>query len=195
MDPVSVFVITVAMLATTPTTKPKEIGLLETTPKSKSYTDSKTEFVFPGKYSGIGGPDTLKLIKVDKFERSAAINPRESLKREIVAYGQYDNDWNGPNTVGPTFDQIKAANSFVEAIPARLPLPRPMLSFNGEIGLYWDVSGGYAEASFEPDGNMSFFSRTRLGNEDFQDNINLGSLNDNWFWSSIGSLDMVAVAA
>ena len=88
-------------------------------------------------------------------------NPRESLKREIVAYGQYDHDWNGPNTVGPTFDQIKAANSFVEAIPARLPLPRPMLSFNGEIGLYWDVSGGYAEASFKSDGNMSFFSRTR----------------------------------
>jgi hypothetical protein len=195
MEPVSTFIILGAMLVATPATKQQEIVHYGSSSKSQKYIDAGTDFVLPAGWSGVGVPKTQSLIEVSKFHKLPAIIPRELLKREIVAYCQYGNGWNGPDTVGPTSEQITSTNAFVEAIPARLPLPRPMLSANGEIGLYWDLSGGYAEASFESDGNMTFFSRTRSGKEYFKDNVQLININDNWFWNAVGSLDVLDAVA
>lgn len=195
MEPVSAFIIAGVMLVTAPATRRQEVIPSETTFRNQKYIDSRTEFVLPAGWSGMGTPKTQSLIKVSNYEGRSAVIPRELLKREIVAYAQYDDGWNGSDTIGPTSGQITATNAFIEAIPARLPLPRPMLSSNGEIGLYWDLSGGYAEASFESDGNIAFFSRTRLGKESFQDGIQLKSIDDNWFWGAVGSLDLLEAVA
>ena len=193
MEPVSAFIIAGVMLVTAPATKRQEVVNSGSSSKNQKYIDGRTEFVLPAGWSGVGVPGTL--IKANAIDSRPAIIPRELLKREIVAYAQYGNGWNGPDTIGPTSQQITATNAFIEAIPARLPLPRPMLSSNGEIGLYWDLSGGYAEASFESDGNLAFFSRTRLGKEFFQDGIQLKNINDNWFWGGVGSLDVLEAVA
>ena len=195
MEPISAFIIAGVMLVTAPATKQQEVVHTGRYSSNQKYIDGKTEFILPSGWNSVGTPNTQSLIEVSDYQGRPVIIPRESLKREIVAYAQYGNGWNGSDTIGPTIEQISAANAFIEAIPARLPFPRPMISSNGEIGLYWDLSGGYAEASFESDGNIAFFSRTRLGKESFQDGILLKNIDDNWFWSAVGSLDMLEAVA
>ncbi|MBK6998669.1 MAG: hypothetical protein IPH35_01375 [Rhodoferax sp.] len=195
MEPLSAFIIAGVMLAAAPATKRQEMDYAKPVSKNQHCVDNGTEYILPTISGDIAYPNTLGIIKFDKFNTGIAVNSRELLKREVSAYVRYKDGWNGSETLAPTSLAIDAANSFVELIPARLPFPRPMLSANGEIGLYWVLSDGYAEVSFELDGNVSFFSRTRAGKEDFQDNISLDSLGSDWFWSVIGPLDIVQIAA
>ena len=115
--------------------------------------------------------------------------------REVLAYGEFADGWNGVGTKAPTLEAIDAATAFINAVPARLPLPRPMLSSNGEIGLYWGLDGGYAEATFERNGDFAFFSRATYGEENFVEGLTITALSDNWFWGAIGPFDVIADAA
>jgi hypothetical protein len=79
---------------------------------------------------------------------------------------------------------------FVDAIPSRLPLPRPMLSSSGELALYWNFITGYAEVSFDSFGKATFFSRDEDGLERFNEAIAIDQMSEAWFWAAIGPLDL-----
>ena len=69
-----------------------------------------------------------------------------------------------------------------------------MISDSGEVGLYWDLDGGYAEASFDRALELAFFSRDNDGIERFDDHLTLTNLDTAWFWRMIGPLDGPNVA-
>ena len=100
MEPVSAFIIAGVMLVTAPATKRQEIIPSGSTFKNQNYIDSRTEFVLPTGWSGVGAPETQSLIRVSDYEGRSAVIPRELLKREIVAYAQYGDGWNGSDTIG-----------------------------------------------------------------------------------------------
>lgn len=118
-----------------------------------------------------------------------ALSGREQLKRETMAYFSLKPGWDGPDSVIPSLCSMETALQLIDYFPAQLPLPRPMLSFDGELGLYWDLEYGYAELSIEIDGEISFFSRTTLGVERFEEGISLSSFDYSWFWRELGHLD------
>lgn len=123
------------------------------------------------------------------------LSAREQLKRETKTYSAIKPGWDGPDSVGPSAEAMTKMLTLIDAVPARLPLPRPMLSRNGELGLYWDLDGGYAELSIEVDGHISFFSRNMMGAEYFDEGLAVEIFNQNWFWGAIGHLDAPLLVA
>lgn len=192
MEPLSAFVLTAAFIATVPTTRrPAWDADYESTTRETLTIATSTLPLLPTPDS-IATPSTQEHLDLT-FEQS--FSPSELLKREVLTYAEFGDGWNGDGTFGPSIDAIKTALEFIHAIPSRLPLPRPMLSSNGEIGLYWGFDGGYAEATFESNGKIVFFSRSNDGVERFDDWLEAGNLDSNWFWGSIGVLDVIAKAA
>jgi len=192
MEPLSTLVLTAAFLANAPATlQPKWVPEAVFATRSELNVHVSTQFFLPT-------PETIAKPKTQEVLGSPFVpssSPKELLMREILTYGEFADGWNGEGTNGSTQQATDAATMFVSAVPAWLPLPRPMLSSNGEIGIYWGLEGGYAEATFEPTGGVTFFSRDTQGRECFSEDLKVADLSDNWFWEAIGHLDVVTVAA
>lgn len=185
MEPISTLILTAAFLA--PVTATRRL-----TWETSTENDSKIIYVtadtitilLPG---DIVSPTTDKLIEI---ETSPVLSARELLKRETESYAHLTLGWNGPGSVAPTRKAMDMAQLFIDSIPARLPLPRPMVSSNGEVALYRDLEGGYAEVSFETEGQAFFFSRNADGKEHFEEQLGVGLIDENWFWKTVGSPDV-----
>jgi hypothetical protein len=85
----------------------------------------------------------------------------EALKAELKSYLELSAGWDGPESKAPTDGAVASALAFVNLLPAGIPLPKPMLSINGEVGLYWDIGNIYADVSFEDGDEFSIFIRDR----------------------------------
>lgn len=189
MEPISTLVLAAAFLVTAPATR---LNIWEAPARgSEKSRISRTKYILP----------TVESVQTDEYAQvlnidSPVICPREMLKVEVNAYSSLRDGWNGLHTIAPSREVTDAALRFIDAIPARLPLPRPMLSSSGEVGLYWDFIAGYAEASFDSFGTATFFSRDEDGHERFDEAMEIDQLNEVWFWTAIGPLDSkISVAA
>lgn len=188
MEPVSTLFLAVAVLASTPATRRPSWDIEPPRIERATTWSDATVFLIPKDASGeVVRPATSSLIDTRQFSAVRTVSPREWLKLETAEYseGQLGIDAG----TAPSTAAMSAALSFIDAIPARLPLPRPMLSSSGELGLYWDLPLGYAEASFESDGTVVFFSRSNEGIEHFQDSLKVHELDTRWFWDAVGQLD------
>lgn len=192
MEPLSTFVLTAAFIAAVPATRRPtwEVESASTVQKEFVIESSKLSLLPTPK--SIATPETQEYLNLSAVQY---LSPCELLKREVLTYAEYEDGWNGEYSFGPAAEAIKSATDFIEAVPSRLPLPRPMLSSTGEIGLYWGLDGGYAEVTFESTGEIVFFSRSNDGFERFEENLTIDKLDNNWFWSTLGTLDVVAKAA
>lgn len=188
MEPVSTFILAVAMLASAPATRRPSWDIEPPTFLRLNSSAGRTEFLIPSGVSGEANmPATSSLVTASYLGGQRTISPREWLKLETAEY--LENASGLDPGVMPSIEAISAALSFIDAIPARLPLPRPMLSSSGEFGLYWDLPLGYAEAGFESDGTVVFFSRSDEGNERFAESLKVPELDSHWFWENLGPLD------
>lgn len=136
-----------------------------------------------------GVPAPVTRLVVHKVEQAPTLSNREQLKRETKAYSSLSSGWGDANSAIPTSHSMEITLQLIDKLPARLPLPRPMLSDNGELGLYWDLQHGYAELGIERDGLVTFFSRESNGSERIEENLSIASMNPAWFWEAIGHLD------
>lgn len=191
MEPVSSLIIAVALLVpAAPTRRLIWDKSSETEPKGlrveKKYTSRP---LLPGAIA----PATSHILYT--ADVMPTLSAREPLKRETKAYSTLKAGWDGPDSLPPSVLSMETALHLIDVLPARLPLPRPMLSFNGELGLYWDLHGGYAELSFETGGQISFFSRDATGLEHFEENLARTTCSQSWFWGAIGHLDTPLLAA
>lgn len=194
MEPVSTFFLAAAMLASAPATRRPTWDMESTAFERSNKSVGATEFLIPSDASGeIAVPITSALIAASQVLDQRTDSPREWLKLETAEYSE------GPNgrdaNAAPSIKAMNAALSFIDAIPGQLPLPRPMLSSSGELGLYWDLPLGYAEACFEPDGTVVFFSRSDDGIERFEDSLKIPELDSRWFWETLGQLDQMHLQA
>lgn len=184
MEPVSTLIITFAFLAPIANNR-------------KSTWDNRLErfheipFIDKTNTHVLGNnslPSTEKFITTP-LQAGPLLSSKTLLQEELESYSELRAAWNGPDSLAPTRGAITSAQTFADIVPSRLPLPRPMISENGEIGLYWDLEEGYADATFTADGTAYFFSRASNGVEKFIAGLDLSSLNDAWFWEMVGSLD------
>lgn len=189
MEPLSMFILTGALLTNQPTSP----SVTDSYAGSELHYDyAPTRFSLPTPENIIAEPATLNTLDAPITQ---ALSPKECLMREVLSYAGFADGWNGEGSEGPTQQAVTAAIKFINAVPARLPLPRPMLSLNGEIGLYWGLEGGYGETTFELNGEFAFFSRDMQGTEYFEENLNVYGLTDAWFWEKLGHLDVIQNAA
>lgn len=87
------------------------------------------------------------------------------LKMDLKAYLSLEDGWDNQDSKAVLVETINTAIQFVDKLPSGIPLPKPMLSNNGEIGLYWDIGDIYADVSFEEGNSLSIFLRDRSDEE------------------------------
>lgn len=196
MEPVTTFALAAALLAVVPATQRSAIETRSerATAVGRLSTPSSVLGVLPG--APTQTPTEFKIRGDISQPQQYLVSPQESLKREVAAYRDLEAGWNGSDFTLPTGEVVDAALEFLEKLPSRLPLPRPMLSYDGELGLYWDLVGGYVEVSFDSRYRLTYFSRDTQGHEEYREDIDISYVNGGWYWASIGYLDRnIALAA
>jgi hypothetical protein len=98
------------------------------------------------------------------------------LKTELKSYTALTDGWDGVGSKKPSADQLAFALKLIDTLPASVPLPKPMLSSNGEIGFYWKNKKLLADIAIENNSSFSFFARSLLSQQEvFVDFISLES--------------------
>jgi len=95
-------------------------------------------------------------------------NDREPTKKEkiagaIISYRSLMNDWDGYGGNPPSNQAIVDSLLWLSLLPTKSPLPKPMLSGAGEVGLYWDTDGFYCDIGFFGDGTFSYYAEAPDG--------------------------------
>lgn len=96
-----------------------------------------------------------------------ALDKIEWLKAELESYKSLTSGWDGEGSLPADGAHIYAAGQILSLLPAGIPLPKPMLSADGEVGLYWKSSEYLADAVIEDADHFSFFIRSlKDGNQE-----------------------------
>jgi hypothetical protein len=96
-----------------------------------------------------------------------ALNKLDALKAELASYGALPAGWDGEGSVPAEATHVDAANLILGLLPAGIPLPKPMLSADGEVGLYWKSKDYLADAVIEDKHHFSLFIRSlKQGNRE-----------------------------
>lgn len=119
-----------------------------------------------------------------------ASSKQNAAKDELRSYGQLGANWDGFGAVAPLRDHISHAIKIIDQLPPGFAVPKPMLSADGEIGLYWDEKHAYADISIEENGLAAIFLKTKGTDkkEKFWDGLSINDLSAEWFVENLSSL-------
>jgi hypothetical protein len=112
-------------------------------------------------------PTTHLIIGSEKAatEHTFAVEPVQeqvfanAVTAELDGYGSLHDGWDGEDSVAPSSSDIASAIAFVDSLPSAIPLPKPMISSDGQIGLYWSKGEKYADINFDSDNTISLYVR------------------------------------
>lgn len=78
-------------------------------------------------------------------------------ERELLSYLQLKDDWDYEGGVVPENYSVNTSINFLKMLKKfQLPLPKPMLTGDGEVCLYWKKKKFYIEVGFEKEGQFSY---------------------------------------
>lgn len=108
----------------------------------------------------------------------------------LEGYRALRNEWGGEGSIAPDSSVIDAAVQFVKSIPAGVELPSPMISYDGEVGFYWNSPTGYVTLDIENEGRVSLYVLNRQNGTDyFEDNVTLDARNRGWYEETLRVLN------
>lgn len=81
------------------------------------------------------------------------------LRNKISAFRRLPQGWNGEGTAPPESAHVDAILNALAQLPQDLLLPKPLLSDDGEIGVYWSNGSAFADLTIDADGEMSLYLR------------------------------------
>lgn len=88
------------------------------------------------------------------------VDNRALLIDELWGYECLEAGWDGASTdLAPSREAIKEAILFVESLPPFVALPVPMVSNDGEVGLFWQDDEFYLDVGFRGVGECSFYGK------------------------------------
>jgi hypothetical protein len=98
---------------------------------------------------------------------AAAESAAADLRASLEGYSRLEDGWDGPRSKAPSSRSIEIAELLLDRLPDALPSPKAMLSANGEVGFYWNLSNMFADLVIEDDHTVSLFIRAKdSGTED-----------------------------
>ena len=181
MEPLSTLALVAAFLAPVPLTRRPDFSAGYSGESRHVFIGEATETVV-----SVEAGATESLVLVPGAQK--VVDRVDQLRRELQLYQGLSDGWDGEGSLQPHHTSIDAAQRFVGMLPSGLPLPRPMLSNAGEVGFYWDLTGGFADISFDANGLASFFSRTHVGVELYRDGIRSEVFTRDWFFQLLGEM-------
>lgn len=104
--------------------------------------------------------------------RYLSVNQFDKAEGELSSYLGLTEGWDGYDGIVPSKETISSSLKFLKIINNyNLPAPKPMLSGEGEVSLYWNINDTYIEAGFEDGNLLSFLVNSPdevFGEDDFQ---------------------------
>ena len=132
---------------------------------AENYIDSINQSV-TAKSSSIGYIETFKdsILDSETLASKAYTRLFHEVRLELDSYRNLKPEWDGYDAIPPNFSSISVAKILLRSIYAKeLPLPRSMISPDGEVGLYWDWEGVFIDLGVDEDNCISFFSKDKHG--------------------------------
>ena len=87
------------------------------------------------------------------------------LREELGSYAELTDNWNGEGGVAPPKEAVRDVISFLDARPDDVRLPLPEVASVGDVGIYWDEDGIFAEVQFGGDRRYSFYAERKVARE------------------------------
>lgn len=110
----------------------------------------------------------IKLVNPPGVEQQLNINrPDITVLSRIRELGTYENGWNRPDSVAPSFTTVNDAEQFARALDLNsIHLPNIGAADDGEITFLWNLGDGfYMDLGFVGNGSYSYFARLPNGEE------------------------------
>ena len=82
----------------------------------------------------------------------------KGLQRELRSFAELPDNWNGEGANPASYQAVSDAIEFLSRRPAKIPIPSPDIGSSGEVGVYWDECGVFAEAVFDGDGYFHYYA-------------------------------------
>ena len=185
METVSTTIALLASLALPATAKPDW-----TSEKTKINENISTSIINVEHYSNMSAKEaTIAELRIPIGNKIQYKNSENDVFSRLASYSKLQPEWDGADSVIPSITDVQLAVDFVESIPAIFPLPKPMLSREGVIGLYWDDGSVYIDIQFDSEHTLSVFSRDRSsGKEKFVDSVDITSIDSNWYYDTMDML-------
>lgn len=151
-------------------------------PKSQASTD---DLISPNL-----DPAPSEQLAAPFVDEMPALDRLSCLELELEMYRELTDGWDGQNSRAPVSVDIMNAQGIVAKLPPGLPIPKPMLSTTGVVGLYWDLKNIFADIELEPDGRFSLFTRRKSGDREelFEDAIDISNLTPDWLATKLAVL-------
>lgn len=91
-------------------------------------------------------------------EHDRLAKEQADLHQQLRSYADLPENWDGEGATTPSAEAIENAIQFLYDKPVQIPLPSPDIGSAGEVGVYWDENGIFAEAVFEGDGHFHYYA-------------------------------------
>jgi len=104
-----------------------------------------------------------------------AVNFTNNITHLITAYQNYPNNWDGYEGVPASPETVKDTLIFIEKLPFGATQPRPGLSGDGEVSLFWENDDFYIDIGFLGDGKYTFYARDHQQVEYLKDDVDLNA--------------------
>lgn len=135
-------------------------------------------------------PAPSEQLTVAFVEIAPTLDRLSCLELELDMYAELNDGWDGSNSRAPTAADIRKVRDVVAQLPPGLPIPKPMLSATGVVGVYWDTKSVFADIELDADGHLSLFIRRKSGDmaEVFEENVDISGLSSAWFKTRLAAL-------
>ena len=121
--------------------------------------DAQTGFVSPP-------PKPSMVHDVSTLATRGRLSEEEAeLRAEIQSYANLTNNWDGEGAAAPPDQAVKDAIAFLDSRPDSIPLPLPEVASIGDVGIYWDEDGIFAEVQFGGDQAYSYYAQRKVARD------------------------------
>lgn len=104
--------------------------------------------------------DVSTLATRDRLSKEEA-----DLRAEIQAYTSLTDNWDGEGAAAPPAQAVRDAIAFLGGRPDGIPLPLPEVASIGDVGIYWDEDGIFAEVQFGGDRAYSYYAQRKVARD------------------------------
>lgn len=122
-----------------------------------------------------------------KQDRPLPTDDRWSLIKRLEAWSTLSDGWDGERSKTPAPEAIQLATHLIDLLPSDRPLPKPMMSSEGVIGLYWDLADRYVDVEIEQGHYSVYYRLKNTAEEHFLEGLTLEAPSVEQLASALGS--------
>lgn len=99
-------------------------------------------------------------VNVDNFQFNDVVRQTSDVEKaigEIRHWASFSENWDGEGANLPSTESIRDSVSFLRLIADSEQLPQPMLHATGNVSLFWNDNGLYADVEFLGQNKVAYF--------------------------------------